>query len=103
MLKIRMYARALVVFLFSTVLRVCRSSPLIKRVARGLLRFFPKLAQFYMRLMTRPAPTYSQRMLVPNVTQRTLTPNAAVILSDLKAAITQRETKIDKAPQSKGR
>lgn len=94
MQKIRMYARAIVFFLFDTISRVCRSSALFKRAARVLLRFFPKLAQFYMRVMTRPAPLPSQRML---------TPHAVVILSDLKTAITQLETKIDKAPQSKGR
>lgn len=111
MQKIRMYARVIVVFLFSTALRVCRSSPLIKRVARALLRFSPSLAQLYMRLMTRPAPVSSQHMLTPNTAQRMLTPHitrpaltprAAVILSDLKTAMTQGETKNDKATQSKG-
>lgn len=111
MQKIRVYARVIVVFLFSTALRVCSSSPLIKRVARALLCFSPSLAQLYMRLMARPAPVSSQHMLTPNTAQRmltlhapqrALTPRAAVIFSDLKTAMTQREVKNDKATQSKG-
>jgi hypothetical protein len=94
MQTIRKYVSAIVLVLFSTVVRICQSNPLFKRFARALLRLFPTLARFYARRIARPALPQRQRIL---------TAQASVIFSDLKSAISQAESNIDTAPVPKGR
>lgn len=103
--KIKALVRTFLFFLFGIGLRASRSSPIFKRFARAILRYFPKLARFYARLMSRSATLPSQSMATrhqpPAQKMRNLSPRAAVIFSDLKTAISQLKSNADEAPQSK--
>lgn len=93
MQKIKALVRTFLFFLFGIVLRVFRSSPIFKRFALNLLRYFPMLARFCARLMSPPPPPPRRRIL---------TPHAAVIFSDLKTTISKLESKTSLAPKHKG-
>lgn len=93
MQKIKVSVRVLLVFLCRQVTYIIRSIPIFKRFANILIRYFPRLALIYMRMMSRPSPAKKKCVL---------TPNATAIFNDLKAAKSQLQAAAHFESPSKG-
>ncbi len=93
MQKTKELLRAKLLFLCGVVSRIFRSSPGFKRFARFVLHHVPIVARFYAQLITSPAPPPRKHIL---------TSQASIIYSDLKAAISQIESRAEKKPPFKG-
>jgi len=96
---VRKLLRFLCAFLMGAIKRVLRAIPPLERASRAFLRGFPKLRTIYLRLMP-PLQDYGADSvsrssggvpLAPSAPprKRPLTPNAAVIFSDLKKVVPQ--------------
>lgn len=107
MQEIKRLVRSFFAFLMKPIKRLFRAMPLLQRAVQGLFRVFPKLEMMYVRLMPPrvnqsdiEAAIVSEEVVPSQLKvyfprKRPLTPNAAIIFSDLKSVVHQNTTCVD--------
>lgn len=107
MQEIKAQVRSFFIFIKRPMKRIFRALPMLERIIRSLFRRYPKLALFYLRLVSSSpmalsstgileatdghATTMPEKQMRP-ARRRALTPRASLILTDLKAATHSRDS-----------